>query len=82
MREFICAVCGTKAIDNSTTQNKKFCSKSCQWKYHEHKRDKCVETECKYNSGVLCGNPQCENCGWNPVVEKARMSKWIIWQEI
>ena len=75
MREFTCIECGKKAIDKSPTQNKKFCSMLCQWRYNERKRSKPEEQACKYNDGVLCANPKCEKCGWNPIVEKKRKEK-------
>ena len=75
MREFICAECGAKSIDNSPQQNKKFCSKRCLDRYYDKQRQKPKEAECKYNDGVLCARRKCEKCGWNPEVEKARKEK-------
>ena len=74
MREFTCVVCGKKGIDNSFRGNKKYCSEECQkaqiranngWGAR-------LGESCKYNDGVNCDIQQCENCGWNPVVEKRR----------
>ena len=75
MREFTCVVCGAKVTDNSPTQNRKFCSTKCQYRYYERTRIKPTESECKYNSGVLCACKKCDKCGWNPKVEKARKEK-------
>lgn len=72
MREFICAVCGTKAIDNSAGQTKKYCCQACANKARYGKRYNTEETECKFNSGVSCVQQQCDCCGWNPKVEKER----------
>ena len=72
MREIICPVCGKKAIDKSSLQNKMFCSRLCLNRYHDRKRSKPVEKVCQHNAWVLCMDKQCDRCGWNPVVEQAR----------
>lgn len=30
---------------------------------------------CKYNNGVLCEERNCEDCGWNPQIEKRRKGR-------
>lgn len=73
MKEFTCIVCGTKGIDWGRGHAKKFCSRQCQ-NYHKtlrkERHDK-IEN-CKHNAWVACDKQECENCGWNPVVEKKR----------
>lgn len=32
-------------------------------------------TYCPHNDAVVCERKQCNTCGWNPVVNKARMDK-------
>ncbi len=76
MRVFNCAVCNTKAIDNSAGQNKKYCCQACANKARYGKRYNTEETECKFNSGVTCAEQQhCHCCGWNPAVEKKRKAE-------
>ena len=73
-REFTCVVCGTKGIDRSATQNKRFCSRQCQDTYWNWKRyGKNNNNPCLHNEGVACINHNCDNCGWNPKVAKKRM---------
>ena len=77
MREFICANCGRKAIDNTPTGVQKFCCRGCResYYYREKKQSDSTRPVCQYNDGVLCEKQKCENCGWNPEVEKARKEK-------
>ena len=72
MREYTCVVCGEKGIDRSPGQNRKFCSKECQMRYWNRKRDGYSDECCKYNDGVACTDGKCNNCGWNPAVAKKR----------
>lgn len=71
MREFTCIVCGKKGIDRGNVGNKKYCSEECKKAYRRTTRGEAVN-DCKYNEGVGCDIQRCENCGWNPVVEKRR----------
>jgi hypothetical protein len=32
-----------------------------------------MEHPCQYNEGVICNRKQCNHCGWDPEVSKARM---------
>lgn len=74
MREFICIACGTKGIDNSAGQKKKYCSIECANKARYHKKA-AIEMDCKFNRGVGCLVQDCEKCGWNPEVAKIRLEK-------
>lgn len=75
MKEFTCIVCGAKGIDTSHSQNKMFCSLECK-NYHWRRTHGQGESEyerCVYNDGVMCDDPNCKRCGWNPDVTKRRM---------
>ena len=71
MREFICVACGKKAIDRTANGSKKYCSEECKKAYRRTLAGEAV-MDCKYNEGVGCDIQRCENCGWNPEVEKRR----------
>lgn len=74
MREFTCVECGTKGIDRSHAQNKRFCSKECCDSYWNKRRNGGYKgyQACKYNEGVSCIEHKCGSCGWNPAVAKKR----------
>ena len=79
-REFECAVCGKKVIDNSFRQNGKYCGEACNSKaYYRRKKmtEEVVVVLCKYNDGVVCDKQNCQNCGWNPEVEKMRKEQLV-----
>lgn len=67
-REFTCCVCGGKGIDRGTRQNAKYCSPKC------NKKSRAMRL-CKHNEGVVCNNKKCDDCGWNPEVQKIREEK-------
>lgn len=78
MREFTCANCGAKGIDESHAQNKRFCCKECCDEYWQKMRRSGREYEhCKYNEGVQCSERKCGNCGWNPKVAKKRSEEFL-----
>lgn len=68
-----CPACGKKIPDGSKAT---YCSKKCVMAvfYQRHNPRKVLADECLcyYNSEVLCSNRECENCGWNPIVEQQR----------
>lgn len=33
--------------------------------------------QCFFNEGCCCARRQCDKCGWNPVVAKARLDKLL-----
>lgn len=81
MIEFNCAYCGNVKRVHRTRDASRFCSKSCAVKYrHEHKQPKNMrpkgilwDKECVFNpDAVHCVIKDCERCGWNPEVAKAR----------
>lgn len=76
-REFTCVVCGRKAIDRGKRQDAKLCSEKCRNKYFYHNPGGDITTKhlCLHNVGVSCENHQCDGCGWNPDVQKARKEK-------
>jgi hypothetical protein len=72
MIEFICLTCGKNgAKTGKGGQDQKFCSRECKAKYYRSKYGYGGEI-CQYNEGVGCLVRDCENCGWNPLVEKMR----------
>ena len=73
-KEFKCIVCGAKGIDYGRGHEKKYCSRECAVYYRRtHRKDFVINgTSCLFNDGVLCEKHECENCGWNPKVEKKR----------
>ena len=71
MRLYNCVVCGRLDTDRSLKQNKMYCSEACFRKARYSKGD----MDCKFNKGVGCLVQQCENCGWNPEVEKIRKER-------
>lgn len=73
-KEFTCIVCGEKGIDKSSTGNKKFCSKECQHRYWDRKKNvkRDLEQSCFFNEEVACEERKCVSCGWNPAVAKMR----------
>ena len=76
MREFTCIVCGEKGVDKSPGQDRKFCSLNCSAIHWRKARGIGLNDErppCLYNEGVVCTNPKCSSCGWNPEVAKKRM---------
>ena len=75
MKEFTCAVCGTKGTyDYRCGKPRRYCSKRCEGIYRrsENYGGGRSEISCKYNEGVACEIQECEKCGWNPVVEERR----------
>ena len=71
MKEVTCIVCGKKTIDRSNNGMKKYCSEECKKAYRRMLAGEAVN-DCKYNEGVGCDIQRCENCGWNPAVERMR----------
>ena len=74
-RAFTCSVCGANGVDNSATQNRRFCSRRCSNYYHQKKRY--ADTACKFNEGVTCNKQRCKNCGWNPAVAMKRSEAFL-----
>ena len=74
MREFTCEFCGKRGVDNSPSQNKRFCNIDCNRRYWTRAGRGGVKgyQPCQYNEGVTCFAPKCESCGWNPAVAKKR----------
>ena len=70
--EFTCIVCGKKGIDYSGG-SKKYCSMNCRNRANGHSNG----IPCKYNKGVDCTIPNCDICGWNPVVSQDRLDKLL-----
>lgn len=67
-----CPVCHEVIPEDSKAT---YCSKACSQAAYYRRHSKLVlakECLCFYNDEVLCTNKECENCGWNPVVERRR----------
>ena len=77
MYEFICAYCGKTMQVERKNGSQIYCSKSCAATARNLKRGKDVEPfdgECVFQpESTICGKRECDKCGWNPVVAKARL---------
>ena len=73
-REFICVVCGEKAIDKSYNGCGKYCSDDCsKVAYYRSKHPNAkIWSLCRFNKWVVCEEHKCVSCGWNPAVAKMR----------
>lgn len=67
-----CPVCRRVIpVDSKAT----YCSRTCVNFAYFRRHSKIKRSEeclCLFNGEVLCSKKECENCGWNPVVEKRR----------
>ena len=80
MREIICAECGKKAIDMSSTQTRKYCSEECAtlaWRKSRGYVYTELKHHCTYNKEVRCRVHACSKCGWNPEVEQKRKAAYV-----
>ena len=83
-----CPICETKF--RTTRENKVYCRQTCvnrarslrllekgnfdeslDWFRHDGRWD------CPYESAVSCEIRNCDRCGWNPVVAKARLDAYM-----
>lgn len=68
-----CLYCGKEIAEGRDVN---YCDRTCrEAAYYRKNHPKMVlsqECLCYYNGEVLCSQRECENCGWNPVVEKQR----------
>lgn len=76
--EWTCPVCGKVKKTAYKREVRTYCSVSCSVKDRERvKREiagKCIPGECIFQpESIICGKRDCGNCGWNPVVAKARL---------
>lgn len=72
MKEFICEYCGKKAISTARGgKQQKYCSNECRVLGIKRRGGWCGDA-CPHNPEVLCTDPDCDKCGWNPEVEKKR----------
>ena len=74
----VCLLCGAEFV--KTRPGKKYCSRKCAVvaaRRAKFKRDKDETVSCPHNVDVLCNYPKCNSCGWNPVVAKARLKKYL-----
>ena len=79
MRVFTCVVCGKLAVSmQNGGKGQKYCSKACKAAGHRalNGGGGRIGLSCRYNEYVACDLPSCENCGWNPAVEKRRKESW------
>lgn len=80
MIEYTCAGCGKVLHAEKQWMVKKYCSQECVHKYGEHSRKGTMNFEnvgeCIYQpESIICNNHDCIDCGWNPVVAKARLNE-------
>lgn len=87
--EYTCAECGKVVQVRYKSLTQKFCSRYCSLKHHNKTRsgtfwndykepaDNTIPTgECIFQpESIECYRRNCINCGWNPVVAKARLDK-------
>ena len=68
-----CLYCGKEIAEG---RDANYCNSSCSnaayYRRHRPKMTLSQECLCYYNDEVLCIQKECEQCGWNPVVEKQR----------
>ena len=86
MYEYTCPACGKIHRVEHKSKVKTYCNKSCAAKARymkpkEEEKQEVIQTEavmgeCIFNPvAVDCYHRNCSNCGWNPVVAKARLDK-------
>jgi hypothetical protein len=80
MCEYTCPVCGVTKSVRYEWEVRTYCSRSCAQKANEAKkravREICIDGECVFQpESIMCYKRNCTNCGWNPVVAKARLEK-------
>lgn len=44
---------------------------------HEWEKDEDGKFICRFNEECHCDVPECDKCGWNPVVAKRRTLQWL-----
>ena len=84
MHEFICEYCGKTVVTEHMWYGRKFCSRACGAKgRYKHNYSTMGEMlprnptgECIFQpESIECSRLNCDNCGWNPEVAKARLDK-------
>lgn len=70
--ELTCLCCGKKF--KADRKSRKFCSHSCSGHFRVVPEN---GVECPNNQFVNCYDLRCDKCGWNPVVAKARLDKFL-----
>lgn len=73
MFEFVCEECGKVKRVSNRRDIGRFCSRGCYNKNRFGINLKHVPGCVFQPDSVLCGERNCGNCGWNPVVAKARL---------
>ena len=75
----VCPQCGTEFV--KTRANKQCCSHRCAAILADRaakarKREEIAErgSDCPYNDALICKEPKCDTCGWNPLVAKRRLA--------
>lgn len=79
MLVYTCEVCGKVKKTYAHTAGR-FCSHHCQGIAMTNKKmtPRYQQGNCVfYPESVICGERNCTNCGWNPVVAKARLEKFL-----
>jgi endogenous inhibitor of DNA gyrase (YacG/DUF329 family) len=73
-----CDICGNRFIKYHSGM--RYCSPQCRViAKNQMRRDAYVGKRsggsCPYNVGLVCDDPKCSTCGWNPDVKAKRMQQ-------
>lgn len=68
-----CEHCGK--VFEARAKNAKYCSRRCANQKGNAKRVRKEPLRCPHNQEVYCEKPQCDSCGWNPVVAEERLAR-------
>lgn len=80
--KFTCEICGNDFVGNRG--GLRYCSDFCRKvARNQNRRDDYRRTHkgkrdgdgCPYNVGLVCDDPKCSTCGWNPDVKAKRMQQ-------
>lgn len=73
----VCETCGVEFV--TRRKDAKYCSHACANDKNRDgilfKKDRWDKFACPHNHAVFCSVRDCDNCGWNPAVEKTRRAK-------
>lgn len=80
MYEYTCPNCGKTKKVRYPWEVRTYCSAKCSAVHREEEKRRAVAAinagECIFHpESVMCGKRDCTNCGWNPVVAKARLGE-------
>lgn len=78
MYEYTCPECGVTKQVRYAWEVRTYCSKKCRGKAlarkYEQEREANAVSECVFQpETIMCSKRECDRCGWNPEVAKARL---------